>query len=159
MNHLNPKTRIYTATSLRLYGALSIMALVLAVPATVGVAQAQSNKAAPLSGQGAVAAQRQALAGSEAGDGEYDSTITGRRAKMMDSERRKLLVTDSDKLLKLATELNNQIAHSNPGSLTPDQLRMVAEIEKLARSVRDKMTMTVPPTSGNLFPRYGPQFR
>ena len=159
MSYLNPKAAKNTAISRRLFGALFILALVLAVPSTVGVAQAQTNKAAPLSGQGAIVAQHQALAGSEAGDLEYDSTINGRRAKMMNNERRKLLVTDSDKLFKLATELNNQIAHSNSESLTPDQLRMVAEIEKLARSVRDKMTMIVPPASGNLFPDYRPPFR
>jgi hypothetical protein len=78
---------------------------------------------------------------------------------MMNNDRRKSLVTDSDRLIKLATDLNNQIAHSNAGSLTPDQLRMVAEIEKLAHEVREKMTMTVPPPSGNVFPVYGPQFR
>jgi len=160
MSLLNPKAATYPAISWRLFSSLSVLAFVLAVSVRAGVAQtSQANAGAVLSGQGALAAQRQALAGSDAGEGAFDSTIAGRRAKMMNTERRKSLITDSDRLFKLASDLNNQIAHSNSGSLTPDQLRMVAEIEKLAHDVREKMTMTVPPPSGNLFPAYGPPFK
>lgn len=160
MSLLNPKAATRSAVSRWLFGSLLILALILTVPCKMGVAQSsQSNTGAALSGQGALAAQRQALSGSDAGEGGFDSAITVRRAKMMNNDRRKSLVTDSDRLIKLATDLNNQIAHSNAGSLTPDQLRMVAEIEKLAHEVREKMTMTVPPPSGNVFPVYGPQFR
>jgi hypothetical protein len=72
--------------------------------------------------------------------------------KMMSNERRKSLVSDSDKLFKLATALNNEIAHSNTGSLTPEQLRKVAEIEKLAHNVRDKMTQSLPSPKVTYFP-------
>jgi hypothetical protein len=53
------------------------------------------------------------------------------------------MVADTDKLLKLAKELNEEIAHSNAGELSAAQLRKVAEIEKLAHGVRDKMVMSV----------------
>jgi hypothetical protein len=46
-------------------------------------------------------------------------------------------------LLKLARELEDEVSRTNPGSLTPDQLRKVAEIEKLARGVKDKMSTPV----------------
>ena len=78
--------------------------------------------------------------------------------KMLNNERHKSLLSDSDKLFKLATELDNEIAKSNLGLLTPDQLRKVAEIEKLAHNVRDKMTQTLPPPSTNFFPISGPPF-
>jgi hypothetical protein len=41
------------------------------------------------------------------------------------------------------TELNADIARTSPEALSPDQLRRMAEIEKLARSVREKMSMSV----------------
>ena len=50
------------------------------------------------------------------------------------------MVADAGKLLKLAQELNDEVAASNTGSLTPEQLRKIAEIEKLARSVKERMT-------------------
>ncbi|HEY1637040.1 MAG TPA: hypothetical protein VGF62_00840, partial [Rhizomicrobium sp.] len=50
---------------------------------------------------------------------------------------------DTAKLLKLATELNEEIAKSNPGALSAGQLRKVAEMEKLAHDIREKMIMSV----------------
>ncbi len=79
--------------------------------------------------------------------GMLDPIMQERRLQMLNNERRKAMVSDTDKLLKLATELNNEIGHSNSGALTPAQMRKVAEIEKLARGVREKMTMTLPAPS------------
>jgi hypothetical protein len=53
------------------------------------------------------------------------------------------MVADANKLLKLARELNDEISAANRGTLTPDQLRKIAEIEKLARSVKERMTIGV----------------
>ena len=39
--------------------------------------------------------------------------------------------------------MNAELAGEHPESLNPDQLRKVAEIEKLAHSVKDKMSMSV----------------
>ena len=58
-------------------------------------------------------------------------------------ERQKMMVSDANKLLKLASELNAEVSSSNQDSLTPAQLRNVAEIEKLAHSVKDKMSTSV----------------
>ncbi|MGA7340676.1 MAG: hypothetical protein WBE72_00670 [Terracidiphilus sp.] len=66
-----------------------------------------------------------------------------KRLRMINAERQKSLVADTAKLLKLANELNDEIAHSNPGALSPAQLHKVAEIEKLAHDVKDKMVMSV----------------
>ena len=55
-------------------------------------------------------------------------------------ERQKEMVSDTNKLLKLARELNAEISSSNSDSLTPEQLRKVGEIEKLARRVKEKMS-------------------
>ena len=40
-------------------------------------------------------------------------------------------------------ELNAEIARTNPNALTEAQLRKVAEIEKLAHNVKDKMSTSV----------------
>ncbi|MFZ0302507.1 MAG: hypothetical protein WAL75_07475 [Terracidiphilus sp.] len=118
-----------------------------------------ASKSAIMSGDGSVAAQRQTLDYlGNPGSGGFDSIIAERRMKMLNNERHKSLLSDSDKLFKLATELDNEIAKSNLGLLTPDQLRKVAEIEKLAHNVRDKMTQTLPPPSTNFFPISGPPF-
>ena len=58
-------------------------------------------------------------------------------------ERQKSMVSNANKLLKLAGELNTEISSSNRDSLTPEQLRKVGEIEKLARSVKEKMSTSV----------------
>lgn len=55
----------------------------------------------------------------------------------------KSMVSDTDKLQKLVTDLNAELSSTNSDSLTPDQLRKVAAIEKLARNVKDAMKTSV----------------
>lgn len=62
-----------------------------------------------------------------------------RRLRQLNVVQHAAVVADTQRLVKLVTELNAEIAGSNATKLTPEQLRRVAEIEKLARSVRDKM--------------------
>ncbi len=71
--------------------------------------------------------------------GNYDPTMMERRLTALNRERQKELISDTNKLLKLAMELNDQIAANNTGTLTWDQLHKMAEIEKLARNVKEKM--------------------
>jgi hypothetical protein len=54
-------------------------------------------------------------------------------------ERQKQIVADSDKLLKLARELNDEVAAAGSRSLTAEQLEKLNEIERLARSVKERM--------------------
>lgn len=159
MSDLNTKAANATAILRLPGGSLLFLALLLIVPVGAGLPQSSvSSKGPALSGQGAVNAQRQTLDYNVApGSGGLDPVMAERRMKMLNNERRKSLVSDSDKLLKLATELNNEIARSNSGSLTPEQLRKISEIEKLAHNVRDKMTMTIVPQSAAYFPITGPQ--
>jgi hypothetical protein len=63
--------------------------------------------------------------------------------RALNADRQKALVSDANKLLRLVNELNTEIAGKQPDALTPDQLRKMAEIEKLAHSVKDKMTTSV----------------
>jgi hypothetical protein len=82
--------------------------------------------------------------------GNGDPGEAARRMRALNTMRQKALVSDTDKLLKLANELNAEIS-ANPEALTPDQLRKLATIEKLAHSVKEKMST---PVAGN--PMYQP---
>ena len=52
-------------------------------------------------------------------------------------ERQNAIVSDTNKLLKLASELNAKISSSKPDSITPAQLSKVMEIEKRAQRERE----------------------
>ena len=66
-----------------------------------------------------------------------------KRLQALNAAQHQSMVADTDRLLKLVANLNSQINTSNSSELTPEQLRMVAEIEKLDHNVRDKMRMSV----------------
>jgi hypothetical protein len=65
------------------------------------------------------------------------------RLRIINKERQKSLVSDTNKLLKLANELDAEVKTANSTALTPQQLHKLAEIEKLAHNVKDKMTYSV----------------
>jgi hypothetical protein len=85
-------------------------------------------------------------------DESPDSIATERRVHALNMVRQKLLVQDTNKLFRLAKELNQEVAATNPSAWTPDQLHKIAEIEKLAHSVRERMAMGVGEPSPSMFP-------
>jgi hypothetical protein len=74
------------------------------------------------------------------GFGDTDPFEAAKRQRALNAERQKSMVSDTDKLLKLARELNTEVGGENSGSLTSEELHKVAEIEKLARNVKQKMS-------------------
>jgi hypothetical protein len=60
-------------------------------------------------------------------------------AKKANVERQTALRTDADKLFKLATELKTYVEKSNEHVMSVDVIKKADEIERLARSVKDKM--------------------
>jgi hypothetical protein len=78
--------------------------------------------------------------------GLNDPVALEKRLKALNAERQKAMIADTNKLVKLAAQLNAEINGKHPGELTPDQLHQVAEIEKLARSVKEKMCTSVRPS-------------
>jgi hypothetical protein len=72
-----------------------------------------------------------------------DPVFQERRIRQISIATHKSMVSDTDKLLELATELSKEIGDTNPRSFTPDQLRKIAQIEKLAHNVKDKMRMSL----------------
>lgn len=71
-----------------------------------------------------------------------DPVTAARRLRYLNEERQKSMVSDTEKLLKLTQELNAEIAASDQTALTPIQVRRAAEIEKLARNVKQKMVIS-----------------
>jgi hypothetical protein len=75
--------------------------------------------------------------------GSMDPKLARRQVLLLDIQRQKTMVSDTDRLLELATELKSEIDSGDSASLSPEQLHKIAEIEKLARSVKQKMTITI----------------
>jgi len=66
-----------------------------------------------------------------------------RLVQMRNAARQESMVSNAGKLLRLASELNAEVAAGSGKSLTPAQLRKVQQIEKLARKVRSEMAIAV----------------
>ena len=59
--------------------------------------------------------------------------------KKWNKERQARLKADTDRLLQLSTELKQQVDKSNENILSLEVIRKAEEIEKLAKSVRERM--------------------
>ncbi len=70
-------------------------------------------------------------------------SIQERQVKFLNNQRQKAIVADSDKILQLARELNADAASENPTFSVAERMRKAEEIEKLAKSVREKMANAV----------------
>ena len=68
-----------------------------------------------------------------------DSHRAEQQEKLRNTDRQKRLVADTDKLLVLATDLKAQVDKSTKDTLSVDVIKKAEEIEKLARSVKERM--------------------
>ena len=66
------------------------------------------------------------------------------RIKKMNEHRQDQIKHDTDELLKLATELKEQVDKTNEHMLSLDVIRKAEQIEKLAKSVKEKMKVSYP---------------
>jgi hypothetical protein len=88
--------------------------------------------------------------------GDY-SIEQERQLRVLNADRQKAMIFDTNKLVKLANELDAEVSSTNPDSLTAAQLRKIAEIERLAHSVKEKMSTSVrgtPPYGPPVFPQH-----
>jgi hypothetical protein len=67
---------------------------------------------------------------------------------LLNAQRQKSMMSDADKLLRLARELNAELSSGDSPMSTSQQARKVAEIEKLAHNVREKMSYAAGTTVG-----------
>ena len=70
---------------------------------------------------------------------EARARITTDMAKKAAKDRVAALKNDTDKLLRLSVELKQSVDKSDENVLSVDVIKKAEEIEKLARSVKDKM--------------------
>jgi hypothetical protein len=73
---------------------------------------------------------------------EGDPTLVEKRLRALNADRHKSLVSDTEKLVKLARQLDAEIASNPTEELTPGELHELAAIEKLAHSVKTKMAQS-----------------
>jgi hypothetical protein len=115
------------------------LALVLMlVPVSGGSSQAPGQNVGP---PGTVRPYYPGPTSSISSSGGFEAAEAERRLKELNHERQKEMISDTNKLLKLATELNDEVAATKAEALTYDQLHRIAQIEKLAHNVREKMTL------------------
>lgn len=84
-----------------------------------------------------VAATREALR--VGGDEEVHRRLEQAVVANAIAERRAQLQRDTEKLVALVAELKQHIDKSNPNILSMEAIKKAAEIQKLAKSVEDKM--------------------
>ncbi len=65
--------------------------------------------------------------------------IQRKQEKLRQDDRQKRLVSDSDKLLALATQLHEEVGKTDKNILSMDVIRRADEIEKLAHNVKERM--------------------
>jgi hypothetical protein len=82
---------------------------------------------------------RPSLPGTEPPPDEQESRLAREQAKAANRQRQEHLKHDTEKLLKLATELKSEVDKSNADILSVDVIKKADEIEKLAHSVKEKM--------------------
>jgi len=122
----------------------------LAIPLALAYGLVFASAARAQSSGGSNGGQGQGMGGmhphtdvSPVSNDDTDPAMLERRIRALNNERQKQLVADTDKLLKLARELNEEVAKANTGTLTMDELHKIADIEKLAHNVRQRMTESV----------------
>ncbi len=71
-----------------------------------------------------------------------DARLERQRQKAWNKDRFEDLRKDTDKLLKLATELKASVDKANKDTLSLEVVRKTEEVEKLAKQVREKMKAT-----------------
>jgi len=93
------------------------------------------------------------VAADKAGSGPFDSTSFGWDSKMstqtrraaaeqyrrLNEQRQKDLTQDSLRLIAMTSKLKDEVDDGNPAKLSANTLKKVAEIEKLAHEVQEKM--------------------
>ncbi len=63
------------------------------------------------------------------------------RIEAANAERKKQICADSDKLLKMATDLKDELDRTNKDTVSIDTIHKVDAIQKLAKDMKDKLRL------------------
>jgi hypothetical protein len=121
--------------------------IVIAVAALLGLgvtARSQMQRQQPQAGQFPGQQSPGQLPPIDGGRNSDEDTVVQRQAQVKQAEKRNeerqtQLVQDTARLFDLAKELKDQVGKTNKDVLSVDVVKKADEIEKLAKSVRDKM--------------------
>ena len=124
--------------------ALLVLAAPLALPAQYSGTDGAGNPANPSNPNGSNGSNGSmnphGLDGSRDRDGpSVNPQLQEQMAQRRNSERQKELVADTEKLFQLAQQLRDEVAKSNKDQLAVPVVKKSEEIEKLAKSVKEKM--------------------
>ena len=72
------------------------------------------------------------------GDNFPTHSMADKQQKWRSEERQQKLIADTNKLLALATQLHDDVSKTDKNILSLDVVRRAEEIEKLARSVKER---------------------
>lgn len=65
--------------------------------------------------------------------------MSERMARQRNTDRQKQIVADTAQLLKLAQQLNADVSKTNKDTLSLNVVKEASEIEKLAKTIKDRM--------------------
>ena len=108
-----------------------VAGLLASLPVAIGRAQ-QPASSRPLG-------QTPGPLGADREDNALAVRMAAQQAKGQNVERQKKLVSDTERLLSLATELKQQVDRTDKNTLSVDVIKKADEIEKLAHSVKERM--------------------
>ena len=115
----------------RLVGAASIAILMLAMSGRAGTAQSRTDTQNPDSTQHVGDPRRN--------EDPFAGKLAEQQARNRNLDRQERLVSDTDRLLSLATQLKQEVDKTDKDTLSVDVVKKAEEIEKLAHSVKEKM--------------------
>lgn len=79
------------------------------------------------------------LHGKSRDEAQFPPEMVEKQAKARNNDRQRRLVSDTEKLLALATSLHEDVAKTDKNVLSLDVVKRADEIEKLAHSVKERM--------------------
>ena len=136
--------------------AIVLFAAIVLLPALSARAQDASQQGVPDMGQNTPIAGHSTRHGTTNptqidDENPYRDAI---REAQLKAARQKALIDDTNKLLKLAAQLNDEIGGTETNPIDKDQLRKVAQIQKLAHSVEQNMkfSLTLKPSGPDQYP-------
>jgi hypothetical protein len=135
-----PKTILTSALKTKFpLRCLILLAIGASAPLTVGISRAQQSDASqfPIPDASSMSPR---LGPNSRDDDPSAHLAQQKRIKELNILRQKQLTSDAAKLLALATELQANVDKSGQESATLDLMHKAEQIEKLAHSVRTKMT-------------------
>jgi len=84
--------------------------------------------------------QRSRAGADDSLDNGAKASMEARRQKFLAEDRQRRMAADAEKLVKLANEIKDEVNKTTKDELSVTVVKKTAEMEKLARDIRSRMT-------------------